>query len=132
MQCNSPFLVDTIEDGKQIIENGGFSTGGFNFDAKLRRQSVDPNDLYLAHIAGIDTLARALLGAADVLHGKQLARLREERYKGWNSELGRRIDAGEYRLSSLADHALQRDFDPKPQSSRQELAESLIANCSTH
>jgi xylose isomerase len=116
----------------QIIENGGFSTGGFNFDAKLRRQSVDVNDLYLAHITGIDTLARALLGAADVLKAAQLKRLCQERYQAWNSELGRSIDAGQYTLSALADHAVESGFDPKPRSGRQEFAESLIANCCTH
>jgi xylose isomerase len=126
---NAQDLVPTM---MQIIENGGLSTGGFNFDAKLRRQSVDPDDLFLAHIGGIDTLARALLGAADVLQAEQLTRLREERYHGWNSELGRRIDGGEYTLSSLADHAVQSGLDPKPQSGRQELAESLIANCCTY
>jgi len=123
---------DLVPAMLQIIENGGLGTGGFNFDAKLRRQSVDPNDLYLAHITGIDTLARALLGAADILQAKELARLREERYQGWNSELGRRIDAGEFTLSTLADHAVQKALDPKPQSGHQELAESLIANCCTH
>lgn len=123
---------DLVPAMLQIIENGGFITGGFNFDAKLRRQSVDVNDLYLAHITGIDTLARALLGAADVLKAAQLKRLCQERYHGWNSELGRRIDAGQYTLSALADHAVESGFDPKPRSGRQEFAESLIANCCTH
>lgn len=123
---------DLVPAMMQIIENGGFRTGGFNFDAKLRRQSVDAKDLYLAHIGGIDTLARALLGAADVLQAAQLTRLRQERYQAWNCELGRRIDAGEYTLNALADHAIQSALDPKPRSGRQELAESLIANCCTH
>jgi xylose isomerase len=116
----------------QIIENDGLKTGGFNFDAKIRRQSVDAKDLYLAHIGGIDTLARALLAAADVLQAAELKRLRQERYEGWNSELGRKIDAGEYTLGSLADEAVNKGFDPKPRSGRQELAESLIARCCTH
>ena len=123
---------DLVPAMMQIIENGGFSTGGFNFDAKLRRQSVDTKDLYLAHIGGIDTLARALLAAADALQSAQLARLRQERYRGWTSELGRRIEAGKYTLSELADHAVESGFDPKPQSGRQELVESLIARCCTH
>jgi xylose isomerase len=123
---------DLVPAMMQLIENGGFSTGGFNFDAKLRRQSINTNDLFLAHIGGIDTLARALLGAADALQAGQLTRLRQERYRGWDSQFGRRIDGGEYTLSSLADYAVQNGLEPKPQSGRQELAESLIANCCTH
>ncbi len=111
----------------QLLEDGGFATGGFNFDAKLRRQSVDPTDLYLAHIGGIDTLARALLAAADVVTSGDLARLRDERYRGWESELGQRIANGELNLEQLADLAGERNLDPTPRSGRQELAESLIA-----
>ena len=111
----------------QLVEDDGFLTGGFNFDAKLRRQSVDPADLYLAHIGGVDTLARALLAAADIVREGQLQRLRQERYQAWSSELGRRIDSGEFTLATLADHAAEQGFDPKPRSGRQELAESIIA-----
>jgi xylose isomerase len=111
----------------QLIEDGGFSTGGFNFDAKLRRQSVDPADLYLAHISGIDTLARALLAAADVVTGGQLAQLRQERYQGWDGALGQRIMKGEFTLEALADHARKSDLKPVTRSGRQELAESIIA-----
>jgi len=110
----------------QLVEDGGFVTGGFNFDAKLRRQSVDPADLYLAHIGGVDTLARALLAAADIVRDGQLQRLREQRYQGWSGELGRRIDGG-MRLAELADHAAAQGFDPRPRSGRQELAESIVA-----
>ncbi len=110
-----------------LIENGGFSTGGFNFDAKLRRQSVDPLDLYVAHIGGIDTLARALLAAADIVTERKLARLKEERYQGWNGELGRKIESGALDLSGIADLATASDFQPAPRSGRQELAESLVA-----
>ncbi len=111
----------------QVVEDGGFATGGFNFDAKLRRQSVDPADLYLAHIGGVDTLARALLAAADVVTDGALERLRVERYRSWDSDLGRQIDAGKLTLAGLADLAAEKGFDPAPRSGRQELAESLIA-----
>ena len=111
----------------QLIEDGGFRTGGFNFDAKLRRQSVDPADLYLAHIGGIDTLARALLAAADVVQEGALQRLKRERYHGWDGELGKRITSGALDLAGLADLATQSGFDPAPRSGRQELAESIIA-----
>ncbi|MDE2631070.1 MAG: xylose isomerase, partial [Alphaproteobacteria bacterium] len=111
----------------QIVQAGGLDTGGFNFDAKLRRQSLDPNDLYLAHIAGIDTLARALLAAEAVIVEKRFAKLREERYAGWNAALGKKIMANEYTLSTLADHAVKSGIDPKPRSGKQELFESIIA-----
>ncbi len=116
----------------QLIEEQGFATGGFNFDAKLRRQSVDPADLYLAHIGGLDTLARALLAAADVVTEGALARLKQERYQGWSAELGRRIESGALKLAELADLATERNFDPVTRSGRQELAESLIARHSKY
>jgi xylose isomerase len=116
----------------QLVEDGGFATGGFNFDAKLRRQSVDPADLYLAHIGGIDTLARALLAAADVVADGALLQLRNERYQGWSSELGKRIASGNLDLASLADLATERGLDPAPRSGRQELAESIIARHSRY
>jgi xylose isomerase len=111
----------------QILEDKGFTTGGFNFDAKLRRQSVDPTDLFIAHIGGIDTLSRALLAAADVVTERKLARLKQERYQRWDSDLGARIESGAIDLATLADLAVEKGFDPTPKSGRQELAESLIA-----
>jgi xylose isomerase len=117
----------------QLIEDGGFTTGGgFNFDAKLRRQSVDPVDLFLAHIGGIDTIARALLAAADVVTEGALERLKQARYQGWSGELGKRIAGGEFNLASLADLATEKGLDPAPRSGRQELAESLIARHSKY
>ena len=111
----------------QLVEDEGFATGGFNFDAKLRRQSVDPADLYVAHIGGIDTIARALLAAADVVADGQLKRLRQERYKGWSGELGGKITGGALDLASLADLAMEQGLNPVTLSGKQELAESLIA-----
>jgi xylose isomerase len=111
----------------QVVQDKGFTTGGFNFDAKLRRQSVDPADLYLAHIGGIDTLGRALLAAADIVTDGALEKLKQERYSGWGGELGKRITSGELSLASLADLATQKGLDPVPRSGKQELAESLIA-----
>ena len=111
----------------QLVEDQGFATGGFNFDAKLRRQSVDPTDLYVAHIGGIDTIARALLAAADVVTSGELARLKQVRYQGWSGELGKQIASGALDLASLADLATKQGLNPVPRSGRQELAESIIA-----
>ena len=121
---------DLIPAMLQLVAAGGFSTGGFNFDAKLRRQSTDPADLFHAHIGGIDTLARALLGAERLLQQGRLERLLRERYLAWDGDLGRRILEGGVDLSTLADEALARNASPRIPSGRQELAESLIANAS--
>ncbi|HTC54540.1 MAG TPA: xylose isomerase, partial [Steroidobacteraceae bacterium] len=121
---NAQELVPAV---MQLVEDGGFGNGGFNFDAKLRRQSVDPADLYLAHIGGIDTIARALLAAVDLVGDGSLRKVREERYKGWNSDFGRKVMKGDFTLAALADHGAEHNFDPRIPSGRQELAESIIA-----
>jgi xylose isomerase len=111
-----------------IIEAGGFRTGGFMFDAKLRRQSVDPKDLFLAHIGGIDTLARAFSAAATILESGRLGALRTARYAGWDGPLGLKIRSGGHTLASLADEALTSGLQPQPRSGKQELCEALVAN----
>jgi xylose isomerase len=111
-----------------LIEAGGLGTGGFNFDAKIRRQSVDPVDLFRAHIGGMDTLARSLLAAAAIVESGQLRRLREQRYAAWQAPLGQRILAGDLSLEALADEALKLGLDPQPRSGRQELCETLVAD----
>ncbi len=110
-----------------ILENGGLGTGGCNFDAKLRRQSIDVNDLYIAHIAGIDTLARAVLAAEAIIKDKRLANLKAQRYAGWSTPFGKEIAEGKYTLAQLADLAVKKGLNPKPKSGRQELAESFVA-----
>jgi xylose isomerase len=110
----------------EILKAGGFTTGGFNFDAKLRRQSLARTDLFHGHIGGIDTLARALLAAADMIERGTLQRLREERYAGWSGELGRSILAGEAPIEVLATRVLAGEIDPHPVSGRQELLENVV------
>lgn len=110
-----------------LVEAGGH-TGGFNIDARIRRQSVDPDDLVIAHVAAMDVVAKALLAAARIVSEKRLAALKAERYAGWRSELGAAIAAGGYTLDTLAALALERNFDPRPQSGRQELAEAIVAD----
>jgi xylose isomerase len=110
-----------------ILENGGLGTGGCNFDAKLRRQSIDINDLYIAHITGIDTLARAVLSAESVIKQKKLATLKAARYAGWETPFGKEIAEGKYTLAQLADVAVKKGLDPEPVSGKQELFESIVA-----
>jgi xylose isomerase len=112
----------------EILNNGGLNTGGCNFDAKLRRQSVDANDLYIAHIAGIDTLARAVLAAESAIKEKKLATLKAARYAGWSTPFGKEIEAGKYSLADLADVAVKKGLNPKTKSGKQELFESVIAS----
>jgi len=116
----------------QLVQDKGFTTGGFNFDAKLRRQSVEATDLYLAHIGGIDTISRALLAAADIVTNGALEKLKQKRYEGWGGELGKRITSGELSLASLADLATEKGLNPAPRSGKQELAESIIARHSKY
>jgi xylose isomerase len=109
-----------------LLQAGGLTTGGFNFDAKLRRQSVDPMDLFHAHVGGVDTLAQGLLVAESMIDDGELARRVEERYAGWASDLGESILKGSTDLVGLSELALEQELDPKPVSGRQEALENLV------
>ena len=110
----------------EVLRAGGLTNGGFNFDAKVRRQSVDAADLFHGHIGGIDTIARALLNAAAILEEGKLEAFRTERYAGWQGELGQMIHRPGTTLGDIADHAVQHALDPQGRSGRQEWAENLI------
>jgi xylose isomerase len=110
----------------EILKGGGIGTGGFNFDAKLRRQSTDRDDLFHAHIGGIDTLARALLVAAELLQRETLSKPRDARYAGWNNALGAAILDGRETLASLEARVASGEIDPKPVSGHQEQLESAV------
>jgi xylose isomerase len=109
-----------------ILRAGGLGAGGFNFDAKLRRQSIEVDDLFHAHIGGIDTLARALLAAAAIIEDGGLARFVEERYQRWNDPLGAFIGRDGTTLAAIADRAFAQDLRPAPVSGRQEYLENLV------
>jgi len=109
-----------------ILQGGGIATGGFNFDAKLRRQSVDADDLFHAHIGGIDTLAVALLRAARMIEDGKLAAFVEQRYAGWSTDFGRDILAGRKSLADLSEHVIAKRIEPRPRSGRQEMLENLV------
>ncbi len=110
----------------EIIRAGGFSTGGFNFDAKVRRQSLDAVDLFHGHIGGVDAVARGLLRAAAIIEDGRLDAFRAERYSGWTGELGQAINGKSASLASVADLTLSRNLTPKPRSGRQEWLENLV------
>jgi len=110
----------------EILKGGGFTTGGFNFDAKLRRQSIDRNDLFHAHIGGIDTLARALLVAAEMIESGTLESMVEARYSGWSGPLGTAILSGDVSLADLAAKVEAGEIEPVRHSGSQELYENVV------
>jgi xylose isomerase len=110
----------------EILRAGGMTTGGFNYDAKLRRQSLDRSDLFLAHIGGIDTLARALLAADALLQAGDLDRAVEERYAGWGTGLGAEILGGGVTLEDLAARVAAEEIEPAPRSGGQERLENVV------
>jgi xylose isomerase len=110
----------------EIVRAGGFTTGGFNFDAKLRRQSIDRADLFHAHVGGIDTLARALLVAADLVEAGDLAREREARYAGWDGGLGAEMLTGSMSLPEIEARVVDDRIEPKPRSGGQERLENVV------
>ncbi len=110
----------------EILRAGGFTTGGLNFDAKLRRQSTDRTDLFHAHIGGMDTMAHALLVADAILEDRALDDQRTARYAGWDGELGRQILDGTLSLSDLHDRGMGVG-EPARRSGRQEALENVVA-----
>lgn len=109
-----------------ILKAGGFTTGGLNFDAKLRRQSIDPVDLFHAHVGGMDVCARALLAAERMIQDGRLASALESRYAGWREPFGQEILQGHLGLEALSQRVLGRDADVRPVSGRQEWLENLV------
>jgi xylose isomerase len=110
----------------EIIRAGGFTSGGFNFDTKLRRQSMDRTDLFHGHIGGIDVLAQSLLVAEALIDDGVLETGRTARYADWNGPLGQHIFDKATTLDSLADEATSSNLDPQPVSGRQEHLENEV------
>ncbi|KTT63230.1 xylose isomerase [Pseudomonas oryzihabitans] len=110
----------------EILKGGGFTRGGFNFDAKVRRQSLDDVDLFHGHVAAMDTLALSLERAAALLQDDPLGKFKAERYAGWEQSLGQRILGGQLNLEQLAEHTFSHGLAPQPVSGRQELLEGVV------
>lgn len=109
-----------------ILKAGGFKTGGFMFDTKLRRQSSDPADLFHGHIGGMDHLALALKKAAAIVEKDFLGDAVANRYKNWNGDLGKAISKGEFSLESLAAYTVDNELNPQHKSGQQELLENKV------
>ncbi len=126
------FPIDNFELTQammQIIRNGGLGNGGSNFDAKLRRNSTDPEDIFIAHISGMDAMARALENAAEILENSELPRMVKERYASFDSGKGKDFEEGKLSLEDLVAYAKEHG-EPAQISGKQEFYETIVAlNC---
>lgn len=109
----------------QVLLDGGFRNGGTNFDAKLRRQSLDPQDLLIGHIGGMDCCARGLKAAAQMLNDGALTKPLDERYAGWSGDFGEQLATG-LSLEQIASEVETKDINPQPKSGRQEYLENVV------
>jgi xylose isomerase len=121
-------LNDLVESMLVILEAGGFAGGGINFDAKTRRNSTDPEDLFHAHIGGMDAFARALIVADKVLRESPYRQFRKDRYASFDSGHGRAFEEGKLSLEDLRAYAIEAG-EPAMRSGRQEWLENIINNC---
>ena len=110
----------------QVIRNGGLGTGGSNFDAKLRRNSTDPEDIFIAHISGMDTMARALLNAAAILEESELPHMLKARYASFDSGIGKDFEDGKLSLEQIYEYGKKVE-EPKATSGKQEKYETIVA-----
>ncbi len=109
-----------------VLQGGGFTSGGTNFDSKLRRQSIDPEDLLIAHIGGMDCCARGLKAAARMVEDRALSAPLEERYAGWQDKVSKQMLEGSMGLADIEAHVLQNDINPQPRSGKQEQLENIV------
>ncbi|WP_414148495.1 xylose isomerase [Erwinia sp. BNK-24-b] len=116
----------------EILKAGGFTTGGLNFDAKVRRQSTDPYDLFYAHIGGMDVMAQSLRIAARLLEEGRLQQACAARYAGWKGKLGQEILAGNFSLQELARFAEGSALFPEHRSGHQERLENIVNQAIYH
>ena len=110
----------------EVLKAGGFTTGGLNFDAKIRRQSIDPDDLLHAHVASMDACARGLLIAAQMMKDGKMEKAVAKRYGKWGTPENQAMLAGKESLDKIAARALKSGLDPQPASGRQEYLEGIL------
>jgi xylose isomerase len=110
----------------EILKAGGFTTGGLNFDAKIRRQSIDPDDILHAHVGSMDACARGLLMAAKIIEDGKLKGAVDQRYGKWKEPQNQAMLSGKETLDSIAARVLSSGLDPQPASGRQERLENLV------
>ncbi|MBO4315692.1 MAG: xylose isomerase [Prevotella sp.] len=123
------FPIDNFELTQammQVIRNGGLGNGGSNFDAKLRRNSTDPEDIFISHISGMDSMARALENSAAILEESELPKMFKERYASFDAGEGKAFEEGKLTLEDLVAYA-KKNGEPKQISGKQELYETIVA-----
>ncbi|WP_416407556.1 xylose isomerase [Agrobacterium rosae] len=109
-----------------VLDGGGFKNGGTNFDSKLRRQSLDPADLLIGHIGGMDCCARGLKAAAKMVEDKALSQPLADRYAKWDSADAQKLLRGELKLDEIAAMVERDNINPEPKSGRQEYLENVV------
>jgi xylose isomerase len=109
-----------------ILQAGGLGSGGTNFDAKLRRQSIEPDDLLIAHIGGMDVCARGLKAAAAMIEDGTMPDFVTDRYAGWQDPEAQAMLSGGRTLEQITERVLARDVNPAPRSGRQEYLENVV------
>lgn len=118
-------IYDTTLAMYTILRAGGLTTGGLNFDAKVRRQSIDPEDLFYAHIGAMDAFARGLKNAAKMIEDGRFAKVVKDRYAGWDTEFGKRVEEGRMSFEELEAYTMK-NGEPVLWSGKQELLENLL------
>jgi xylose isomerase len=109
-----------------VILKYGMGAGGVNFDAKVRRESFEPIDLFHAHIGSMDAFARGLKVAAKIIEDKAIQKIVDDRYSSWNSPLGQRIESGKVNFAELEKMMLEKGDAAANTSGRQELLENIV------
>jgi xylose isomerase len=109
-----------------LFSNGGIGKGGLNFDAKIRRQSIDPEDLFYAHIGGMDVCAKTLLAVEKMINDKKLSDYVTKRYEDWEKDLGNFIHTKGTSLDSIHQKVLDDNIEPEPRSGNQEYLENIL------
>ncbi|MCD6287868.1 MAG: xylose isomerase [Candidatus Hydrogenedentes bacterium] len=118
-------IYDTTLAMLTVLKGGGFDKGGLNFDAKVRRQSIDTEDLFYAHVGAMDAFARGLKNAAKIIEDGRLAEIVRERYAEWNEGIGARIENGQVGFEELEAYTIE-NGEPEIKSGRQEMIENIL------
>ena len=119
-------IYEVTEAMIEIIQAGGFTTGGVNFDAKTRRNSTDLEDIFLAHIGGMDAFARGLKAAVAMRKDGVLKDFLKQRYASWDTALGKGIESGNLTMADLARYMLKKGEIAPNQSGRVEMLENIV------
>ena len=109
-----------------IFSNGGLGKGGLNFDAKILRQSIDPEDLFYAHIGGMDICAKTLIAVEKLINDNEFSKYINKRYENWSGDLGNFIHDSKTSLDIIHKKVIEDNIEPKPKSGQQEFLENLI------